>query len=106
MSRLEPNQTYIYEKSDGITYARKIGDSPNERITIGIDHDREELFEELEQNKLWSDIHKAAKTNKALQKALERVKVIYRLSKDDPLWIINLLKRKTKFCIKKYMIGV
>jgi hypothetical protein len=27
MSQLEPNQSYIYEKVDGVTYARKFGEN-------------------------------------------------------------------------------
>lgn len=79
MSNLEPNQQYIYEKADGITYARKIGST--ERTVIGYDFDAEIRKE----NELWMEIRKAAKTNKSLQRALDRAKILYRLSKDDPL---------------------
>jgi hypothetical protein len=34
------------------------------------------------ESKLWGDIHRAAKTNPTLQEALERVKILYYLSKD------------------------
>lgn len=86
MGQLEPNQKYIYEKADGITYARKIGDPPNKRFEIGRYYsESENLYNSLEQAKLWGEIHREAKTNKALQKALDRVKFIYRLSKNDPL---------------------
>jgi hypothetical protein len=37
------------------------------------------------ENKLWGEIHREAKTNPALQKALDRAIMIYRLSKDKPL---------------------
>ncbi len=40
---------------------------------------------DLEDYQLWNEIRKAAKTNKALQKAVDRVKILYRLSQDDPL---------------------
>jgi hypothetical protein len=42
-------------------------------------------IEKMKEDQLWDEIREAAKTNKALQKAIERVKVIYRLSKDNPL---------------------
>jgi hypothetical protein len=34
-------------------------------------------------SKLWGNIHRAAKTNPSLQEALERVKLIYHLSKEN-----------------------
>jgi hypothetical protein len=34
------------------------------------------------EDKLWGDIRRAAKTNEALQSALERVKITYYLTKD------------------------
>ena len=40
------------------------------------------LHAELIENKLWGDIHRAAKTNPTLQAALERVKVTYYLTED------------------------
>lgn len=83
MGNLEPNQSYIYEKSDGITYARKFGEK--HRTVIGWDHDMFNKIEKMKEDQLWEDIREAAKTNKSLQKALERVKMLYRLSKDDPL---------------------
>ena len=83
MSRLEPGASYIYERVDGITYARKLGDPPNQRFEVGRDYDTENLLAELHEARLWGDIHRAAKTNPALQDALNRVKLIYTLSKQD-----------------------
>ena len=83
MTKLESNQTYIYEKADGVTYARKPGSL--DRIVIGYDHDAEKRKAELKETELWNEIRSAAKTNKALQRALDRAKMLYRLSKDDPL---------------------
>lgn len=80
---LTPGATYIYEKADGVTYARKIGDPPSERFAIGYDYDARSLEQELVEARLWSDIHRAARTNPALQDALDRVKLIYALSKQD-----------------------
>ena len=36
------------------------------------------------EDKLWGEIRRAAPTNPALQKALDRAIMIYRLSKDNP----------------------
>jgi hypothetical protein len=79
MSQLEPHANYIYEKSNGVTYARKMGST--DRIVIG--YDQEAI--DKEEDAIWREIRKAAKTNKALQRALDRAKILYRLSKDDPL---------------------
>ena len=79
MSQLEPNTNYIYEKADGITYARKFGSK--DRFVIGYDIDSNKKEEDV----LWQEIRQAAKTNRSLQKALDRAKMLYRLSKDDPL---------------------
>ena len=81
--RLEPGATYVYEKADGITYARKVGDPPDARFEISRDYDSEKLHKELMDAKLWGKIHRAAESNPALQDALDRAKVIYELSKKE-----------------------
>ena len=42
--------------------------------------DKKSLHEQIMESKLWGNIHQAAKTNPALQTALERAKVIYYLT--------------------------
>jgi hypothetical protein len=42
------------------------------------------LIEHIRDDALWGAIRRAAKTNTTLQKAMERVIIIYRLSKDNP----------------------
>jgi hypothetical protein len=83
VGRLEPGATYIYERSEGVTYARKIGDPPDTRFEIGRDYDSRSVFNDLQEAKLWSEIHRAAKTNPALQDAIDRVKIIHALSKQQ-----------------------
>ena len=83
MSQLEPNTSYVYEKADGVTYARKTGDPPDKRFEIGRDHDPGKLLKELQHARLWGEIHRAAEANPALQDALERVIVLYELQKQD-----------------------
>lgn len=80
MSRLEPGATYVYEKHDGVVYARKFGDSPDQRFEIGRDYESQSVFDDLQEAKLWGEIYRAAKTNPALQDALDRVKVVYELT--------------------------
>ena len=79
MGTLKPGATYIYEKADGITYAREFGALHNERFEIGRDYERF-LKDEL---RLWEDIVRAGRTNQTLQAALDRVKILYHLSKDN-----------------------
>lgn len=83
MSQLEPLETYIYEKANGITYARKLGDPPDRRFEVGRDYDTQKVYDELKHAKLWGEIHRAAESNPALQDAIDRVIVIYELSRKD-----------------------
>lgn len=86
MGTLKPDTTYIYEHANGVTYAREFGAAPNTRFIIGCDGNSEyyktvarKYFLEVE----WAEIVREAETNKALQEAIERVKLIYHLSKKD-----------------------
>jgi hypothetical protein len=90
MGSLKPGATYIYEKADGVTYAREFGADPSTRKEIGYDYDPRTsdgrpLHDHLTDSKMWGEIHRMAKTNITLQKALDRAIMIYRLSKDKPL---------------------
>jgi hypothetical protein len=78
MGALTPGATYLYEKADGITYAREFGAPHNARFEIG--RDLELLLKD--ELRLWEDIVRAGRTNQALQAALDRVKILYHLSKD------------------------
>lgn len=77
MGTLKPGVPYIYENVNGDIYAREFGKS--ERILVGIDENRTRA--RLQEQQLWDDILVDAKTNPALQQALDRVKIIYELSK-------------------------
>lgn len=86
MGSLNPGTTYIYEKVGGVTYAREFGKT--ERTEVGWEYDPRTpdgrpLHNHLMDDKLWGDIRREAKTNPALHEALERVKIIYHLSKKD-----------------------
>ena len=78
MGTLTPGAKYIYEKANGITYAREFGAPHNDRFEIGRDYERF-LKDELQ---LWEEIVREGRTNKALQDALDRAKIVYHLSKD------------------------
>ena len=83
VGKMEPGVSYVYEKADGITYARKVGDPPDARFEVGRDYDSQKLHKELMDARLWGNIHRAAKSNPALQEAIDRVIVIYELSRQD-----------------------
>jgi hypothetical protein len=85
---LTPGVTLIYERANGIVYARESGAEPSTRKEIGWDYDTRTsdgrpLRDHIQNSKLWGDIHRASKTNPALQEALDQVMVIYNLSKTD-----------------------
>jgi hypothetical protein len=94
MGTLKPGATYVYERNGDEVYAREFGGT--ERKLIGYKYEMENkpdprtadgrpLYEHLQESKLWGEIHREAKTNPALQKALDRAIMIYKLSKDNPL---------------------
>ena len=97
MGTLKPGATYIYERANGVVYAREFGADPNTRFEVGyeydpitghrIDHDSRTsdgrpLHAHIQENKMWGEIRRAAPTNPALQDALDRAIMIYQLSKE------------------------
>jgi hypothetical protein len=88
VGKLKPGATYVYERANGVTYAREINAHPGDRIAIGWDYDRVEMDQRAERIILWDSIHELAKTNTALQEAIERVIMLYELQRgeDPPGW--------------------
>jgi hypothetical protein len=95
MGSLKPGATYIYERNGGTVYARETGADPSTRIVVGYDYKSDEskrfdartsdgrpMHDHIMESKLWGEIHREAKTNPTLQKALDRAIMIYKLSKD------------------------
>ena len=89
MGSLKPGATYVYERNGEEIYAREVGKT--ERKLIGYQyenkadprtHDGRPLYEHMKEDKLWGDIRREARTNTALQEAMDRVILIYHLSKD------------------------
>ena len=102
MGSLKPDTKYIYERADGIVYAREFGADPSTRQVVGyesgieydpvsghkIDYDKRTsdgrpLLDHLMEDKMWGEIRRAARTNPTLQDALERAIMIYRLTKTN-----------------------
>lgn len=89
MGTLKPDATYVYERNGEEIYAREVGKT--DRKLIGYQYENKidprtndgwPLYEHLKEDKLWGEIRRAAKSNEALQSALERVILIHQLSKD------------------------
>ena len=85
MGTLKPGATYIYERADGIVYAREFGADPRDRFVVGYESasDFDTVRDSIKENQLWHEIRQAAETNPTLKEALDRVKVLYELSKDE-----------------------
>jgi hypothetical protein len=83
MGSLKPGATYIYEHADGVTYAREFGDHPSNRFEIGRTFIKKQKDYVEQQSQFWIDVVEAAKENKVLQDAIDRVKILYELSKDN-----------------------
>jgi hypothetical protein len=93
MGSLKPGATLIYERVGDTVYSREAGSI--ERTVVGYNYTRDPLdhrnyMSDPKEAQLWKDINQAALDNEELQKALERVKIIYYLSKKDqpnpPMW--------------------
>lgn len=83
MGRLRPGATYIYEHADGVTYAREFGAPAADRFEIGRTIERQKFDHAYQQNQFWADVVEAAESNAALQDALDRAIMIYRLSEKN-----------------------
>lgn len=91
MGSLKQGVTYIYERQDGVVYAREFGADASTRQVIGWDWESENnparvrgaSQDSVLENQLWYDIRQEAKTNPTLQTALDRVILLYKLSKEQ-----------------------
>jgi hypothetical protein len=98
MGTLKPGAEYIYERVGNEVYAREAGADPSTRRLIGygydpvtghqIDYtkqtsDGDSVFDRIQEDKMWGEIRRLAKTNPTLQDAVDRVIMIYKLIKVD-----------------------
>jgi hypothetical protein len=98
MGTLKPDATYIYERNGNDVYRREVGADPSTRELIDhshdpitghkIDYDKRTsdgrpLRDHMQEDKMWADIRRLARTTPALQDALERVIMIYKLIKTN-----------------------
>ena len=85
MGTLTPGATLIYERVGDSVYSREAGTTG--WTLMGYDYKRDPLdqrnyMSNPSESQLWHDIRQAALTDKNLQEALERVKVLYYLKHD------------------------
>ena len=94
MGTLTPGATYIYERADGIIYAREMGADTSTRRVVGYDDPK--AYDPITGHKIDTimgmdmrrvaelvGMAQAAETNPTLQDALERAIMIYQLSKEN-----------------------
>ena len=89
MGSLKPGATYIYERNGEEIYAREAGQLDSKLIGYKYENtvdprtnDGRPLHDHMMEDKMWGEIRRMAPTNPALQKALDRAIMIYKLSKD------------------------
>ena len=95
MGTLKPGVALIYERDGKNVYAREVGSDPKTRQVVGWDYNKDDpsfdprtndgrpLRDHIMEDKMWGEIRRMAKTNPTLQEAIERVKVLYYLSKEN-----------------------
>ena len=76
MGSLKPGATLIYERANGVITAREFGSTEKRVIGYDVSTGPEQIH--LSE---WNDILKASEDNSALREAIERVKIIYNLSR-------------------------
>ena len=81
MGSLTPGATLIYERADGIIYAREAGAEPSTRRVVG--YERGADYDPYRTTVDWNKMCEAAKTNPALKTALEQCIMLYNLIKDE-----------------------
>jgi len=90
MGQLTPGAALIYERVGATVYQREAGADPATRSEVGHDHDPRTqdgrpLHEWIQQDQLWGDIRRAARTNPALQDILDHAIMVYHLTRTDKL---------------------
>ena len=85
MGSLKPGATYIYERSEGIVYAREFGADPSTRIVVGYesgsDYDptgaNKRMLSEL------NEVVRMCETDPEMKELLDKLLVVYNLKKKD-----------------------
>lgn len=77
MGTLTPGATLIYERADGIIYAREFGQT--QRRVVGYEQGSD--YDPVRTSVNWHDVCESAKSNPALKNALDQCIMLYNLSK-------------------------
>jgi len=88
MGRLKEGVTLIYERADGIVYSRESGTDPSTRTPVSWDYDSRTpdgrpLRDHIQEDQMWGEIRRLARTNATLQEEVDRVIATYHLIKDN-----------------------
>lgn len=83
MGNLTPGATLIYERVNDVVYSREFGKTDRQVVGYKYDPFMENLTIAHELETVWKDIIKESRVNPTLQSALDRVKILYHLSKDN-----------------------
>ena len=93
MGSLKPGATYIHDRVDNVVYAREFGADPSTRQAVGWDFDKDNPNFDPRESKILGmpvkqvgelvAIAREAEHNPTLKEALERLKILYHLSKND-----------------------
>lgn len=83
MGTLKPGATYIYERSEGIIYAREFGANPSTRTVVGYESGKE--YDPMGANKRmlseFNDVLQMCETDPAMRELLDQLFMLYNLKK-------------------------
>ncbi len=83
MGTLTPGATYIYERSEGIIYAREFGADPSTRVVVGYESGAD--YDPIAPNRRimskLNDIVQMCETDQAMKELLNQLFVLYNLKK-------------------------
>tara|TARA_A200000159_G_C7337325_1_gene345649 strand:+ start:996 stop:1268 length:273 start_codon:yes stop_codon:yes gene_type:complete len=85
MGNLLPGEALIYERSDGVTYAR-YRDPPHNNIprwVVGGDPDKTARALGIVSYDEWKNVMQIAESNASVKKQLDRLMILYYTVKDD-----------------------
>lgn len=83
MGSLTPGAHYTYENVGGIIYGTEVGKNDPQVHGYMYDSFANTMTLDYELETVWKDILIESRTNSTLHDALERVKILYHLSKDN-----------------------
>lgn len=88
MGQLKQDATLIYERHDGMVYSREFGADPASRVLVGYDYDPRTsdgrpLRDHIQEDQMWGEIRRMARTNATLQEEVDRVIATYHLIKNN-----------------------